>query len=164
MQEVGSPTREQQRLWMGMARVVSHLSRRAGQAVHEAQGINLSEMTLMGQVRALGGAARMVDLATRLQVTKAAVTKIVDSLEGAGYIARNPDESDRRVVLVVLTDEGERVLARSGRVFESIMQEGLWDHLSESETEDVNGVFDRLQGRLGLHDGPVMPPRGGAND
>ena len=75
------PTSEQKSLWMGMARLVSHLAREAGQGVEAAEGINLSQMTLMGQVEALGGSARMVDLANRLQVSKPAITKIVDALE-----------------------------------------------------------------------------------
>ncbi len=63
---------------MGMARLVSHLAREAGQGVEAAEGINLSEMTLMGQVEALGGSARMA--ANRLQVSKPAITKIMDAL------------------------------------------------------------------------------------
>ena len=152
------PTSEQKRLWMGMARLVSHLSREAGQAVEAAEGIHLSEMILMGQVEALGGSARMVDLADGLQVSKAAITKIVDSLEGLGYLKRGRSESDRRVIYAALTPEGSRVRARAGAVFESTMQAGLWDHLSAEETSGMVKLLERLQATLGLSQGSLMPP------
>ncbi len=156
--DVPKPTSEQKRLWMGMARLVSHLAREAGQVVEAAEGINLSEMTLMGQVEALGGSARMVDLAVRLQVSKAAITKIVDSLERLAYLKRGRSQSDRRVIYAELTPEGSHVRARAGAVFESIMQAGLWDHLSTEETSGMVKLLERLQATLGLSQGSLMPP------
>ncbi len=152
------PTSEQKRLWMGMARLVSHLAREAGQGVEAAEGINLSQMTLMGQVEALGGSARMVDLADRLQVSKPAITKIVDSLERLGYLKRGRSQSDRRVIHAELTPEGSRVRARAEAVFESTMQAGLWDHLTAEETSGMVILLERLQATLGLTQGSLMPP------
>ena len=152
------PTSEQKRLWMGMARLVSHLAREAGQGVEAAQGINLSQMTLMGQVEALGGSARMVDLADRLQVSKPAITKIVDALERLGYLQRGRSQSDRRVIHIELTPEGSQVRARAEAVFESTMQAGLWDHLSAEETSGMVKLLERLQATLGLSQGSLMPP------
>lgn len=153
-----SPTSDQRRLWMGMARLVSHLSREASHAVQEGEGINLSEMTLMGQVGQLDGAARMVDLAGRLQLSKAAVTKIVASLEGQGYLERRPDPEDGRATLVSLTRHGASVVKRAGLVFEDSMRNGLWNRLDHGETQRIVEVLDRVQGELGLPGGPVMPP------
>ena len=152
------PSLQERRLWMGMARLVSHLSRQASRDVQDAAGINLSEMTLMGQIRQLGGAARMVDLADHLQLTKPAITKIVGSLESSGCVQRGDDPSDGRVSLVSLTPLGASTLRRAGEAFERTMRAGLWSRLNAEETEQIAALLDRVQGELGLADGAVMPP------
>ena len=153
------PTKEQRQVWMGMARLVSHLSWAANDAVEAAVGINLSEMTLMGQTRALDGSARMVDLANRLNVSKAAITKIVDSLERKGYLKRGADATDRRVSRISLTASGRKVAAKAGATFEASMHAGFWDHLSKKETVELLKTLDKLQDKLGLVRGGVLPPQ-----
>lgn len=152
------PNATQRTLWMTMARLVAHLSRRADRAVRDAEGITLSEMTLMGQVRALGGAARMVDLAGRLQLTRAGITKIVDSLEARACLRREPDPADRRVVMARITEEGKAVLGRAEAAFEAELFAGLWDRLSARETRTASALLGRVQAELGLPGGALMPP------
>ncbi len=144
-----------------MARLVTHLSKRAGTAVESAAELNLSEMTLLGHLRSQGGSARMVDLATHLQVTKAAVTKLVDSLERMNLIRRDADADDRRVTQVVLTAEAVPVLSAAEQAFEEEMRVGLWENLSDAETKALSKILGRVERKLGLSDGPIMPPQGG---
>src|SRR3954447_5217826 len=51
----------------------------------------------------------MSAIANMLRCDRSAVTWITDRLEERGYVERRSDESDRRVKLLALTDEGERV-------------------------------------------------------
>jgi DNA-binding MarR family transcriptional regulator len=57
----------------------------------------------------------MSSLAGKLFCDNSNVTGIVDRLEGRGLIERRPAEHDRRVKLLVLTDEGEQVRAIATR-------------------------------------------------
>ena len=54
---------------------------------------------------------RMNDLAEALGVTARNITTIVDGLEREGLIARRPDPTDRRAILLVLTPKGQEHLA-----------------------------------------------------
>jgi DNA-binding MarR family transcriptional regulator len=51
----------------------------------------------------------MSSIASLLRCDRSAVTWITDRLEERGYVERRSDERDRRVKLLVLTDEGRRV-------------------------------------------------------
>ncbi len=61
-----------------------------------------------------GRAMRMCDLAARLQLSPSGLTRRLDGLVRAGVVERRPSETDRRVMLAVLTAEGAAVLARGG--------------------------------------------------
>jgi DNA-binding MarR family transcriptional regulator len=58
----------------------------------------------------LHGSAPVSSLATRMGVSPPNVTGILDRLEQHGWVRRTNDPTDRRVVRVVLTDEGKAFL------------------------------------------------------
>ena len=58
----------------------------------------------------LHGSAPVSQLAQQMRVSPPNVTGILDRLEQHGWVRRTSDLHDRRVVRVVLTDEGQRLL------------------------------------------------------
>ena len=89
--------------------------------IHWLMVSNKSRMLAVGQefelpfqglimLRILGGGPRpMGELARIIMCDSSAVTGITDRLEERGLVRREPSEEDRRVKLLVLTDEGERL-------------------------------------------------------
>ena len=55
--------------------------------------------------------AKMVEIATALDVHLPAVSQIVDKLSSQGLVVRVPDAIDRRVTRLALTEGSERLLA-----------------------------------------------------
>src|SRR5699024_1978714 len=49
---------------------------------------------------------RVSDLATRLRIAARSATEVVDGLEQRGLVRRCPSPTDRRAVLVQVTEEG----------------------------------------------------------
>jgi DNA-binding MarR family transcriptional regulator len=60
------------------------------------------------------GRATHAELARRCWVRPATLTGVVDTLERAGYVRRERDPADRRLVWLALTDEGWRRVQRIG--------------------------------------------------
>ena len=81
------------------------------------------------------------------RITSAGMTRTLDRLEGAGYLARVPNPEDRRSVLVELTPTG-RELAESvmrdvqGHYAETL--EGLADPDLKGEVETLRRIIARL--------------------
>jgi DNA-binding MarR family transcriptional regulator len=55
-------------------------------------------------------AARMGTIAAHLRIAPRSVTEVLDALEERGLVRRVPDPTDRRAVLVELTDHGRALL------------------------------------------------------
>lgn len=82
-----------------------------------------------------------------LQVHPTSVTNTVDRLEAAGLVERRPHASDRRAVLLILTDEGRRIAEEATRA----LNEQLFAETG-FEAEDValvNDIFTRFRARSG---------------
>ena len=53
-----------------------------------------------------GRRLRMTDLAAAVVISKSGLTSLVDRMEEAGLVAREPDPDDRRAIAVALTAAG----------------------------------------------------------
>lgn len=73
--------------------------------------------------RSQSGVLRMTDLARQTGISTSGMTRIVDRLERQGLVAREPHPTDRRVLVVRLTLEGEtRAVALLPELLEAIDQ------------------------------------------
>jgi len=77
-----------------------------------AHGIEPQQHQLLLAIKGLpkGKTPTIRELAGRLQIKHHSTVDLIDRLEEAGRIVRQPAMSDRRQVLIRLTPEGERIL------------------------------------------------------
>jgi DNA-binding MarR family transcriptional regulator len=66
------------------------------------------------------GGITAAELGRRLGISKQAAGKTIGNLERLGYVRREPGQQDRRQKVVVLTDRGYDMLARSARIFDEL--------------------------------------------
>ncbi len=63
------------------------------------------------------------DLAQRLRVTPATITKMLQRMENAGFVMSRPDAEDQRVSRVYLTEAGRAIQAEVEAVLQTMEQE-----------------------------------------
>ena len=100
------------------------------------------------QARALGvvaesDGARLSDLARALRIAPRSATEVVDDLAAKGLVRRGPSPSDRRAVLVHLTDRGRAVSDQVRRAREA-NSERFFARLSEGDRADLSRILRRL--------------------
>jgi len=64
----------------------------------------------------IDGAHTVRSLAAELKVTKAVITRALDTLETYGFLTRKPDPKDKRSVLIQRTSGGVSYLTRFGEM------------------------------------------------
>ena len=111
----------------------------------------------------LGGSTEPLtptEVSTRLTVTSATVTGLLDTLEARGLAHRRPHPQDRRSVLLEITDEGRRLLDRL--VPELIEHEKRWAAgLTPTRREQLLRLLGAVQDQLRSLDdtAPAAPAR-----
>jgi DNA-binding MarR family transcriptional regulator len=109
---------------------------------------------LLGADPCIAGPRTPAELADAAGVTRATMTGLVDTLERDGFVKREPDLSDRRMMSVRLTPAGERFLSEFLPAhFNAIA--GLMSPLSESERK----TLVRLLGKVQQHAATLNPAR-----
>ena len=95
-------------------------------------------------------------IAELMGMTKQAASKLVDAMEGEGYVRRRPDGGDARAKLVELTPRGHELLAAVEEIYADL--EGEWAAVvGRNRIEAVRR--DLLAVMRATHDGALPPIR-----
>jgi len=124
-----------------MAKVMNlqRISRRQHKSKHRMLG-----MMLVGiHSAAEGGVARVTQISEKLEITKAAATQMVDTLENLGYVERVYDDEDKRVTLVKMTPQGKQELDQILIDFSTYM-DGLITFLGPEDTQRMSDLLDKM--------------------
>jgi DNA-binding MarR family transcriptional regulator len=106
--------------------------------------IKISEFTVLIAVAENPGIRQGV-LADVLKIKWSNMTKLVRTLEDRGLIARHVPRSDRRAVVLSITDEGKRQIATSGDKMYRLDREAL-SMLSDTEHAQLIALTRKVAG------------------
>jgi len=110
-----------------------------------ADGLSLRTHQVLACVDDYSGGSQQ-QVSNSLEVDRSEMVRIVDRLEQAGMLQREPDPTDRRRHCLRLTPVGRRALRRGEKVIESVTEEAL-SRLSESERDTLHALALRALGQ-----------------
>ncbi|MDP3983758.1 MAG: MarR family winged helix-turn-helix transcriptional regulator [Acidimicrobiia bacterium] len=87
--------------------------------------------------------SRLTHLARRANITPQAMGELVDELEDLGYVTRQPDPSDRRAKLIVLTARG-RAATEAGRQTIAEVKNRITEILGEEGHQTLREMLTKL--------------------
>jgi DNA-binding MarR family transcriptional regulator len=109
----GAPTAEDEATAHEMLRAIRRILRRVAlhsRGMSRDLGLTLPQVLVLRAIGESGGAPTARDVAARVQLSPATVSGILDRVERLGLLARARSTTDRRRVLLTLTERGrERI-------------------------------------------------------
>ena len=92
-----------------LGKIFTMLKKMEGVALTKARShFNNSEMRLLGEILLADYSGKRIistQLATRLGITRSAVSQMVNKLESQGIVKRVPDDVDRKIAYIELSDK-----------------------------------------------------------
>jgi len=104
----------------------------------------LAQMAVLGRLDR-GGPATVSALATAERVRPQSMSQTVGELEGDGLVVRHPDPSDRRQLLVELTEKGMATLTDERRHREGWLARAIAEDLSPAERAAIEAALEPLR-------------------
>jgi DNA-binding MarR family transcriptional regulator len=138
-----------------MQMLVRHLRQRRAEALEE-HGLRAWEYDILWQLRAAGPPYRVTPtaLAVALDTHPATLTNRLDRLTRAGLVERSRAETDRRSVVVVLTERGHRAW-ESAIGSQADAERALLAPLSERERQTLTKLLRKVV-LAAEEDGPAL--------
>ncbi len=116
------------------------------QGVVKGSPITLPQMHTL-EVLGSMGQMRMKELAETMGVTTGSLTVLVDRLVKSGLVAREPNEHDRRSIMVRLTADGEALFQEHHDLHNQLTHE-LVNALEPEETEALMRILKKINSHI----------------
>jgi DNA-binding MarR family transcriptional regulator len=104
----------------------------------------LAQLAVLGRLDR-GGPATVSALATAERVRPQSMSQTVSELEADGLVTRRPDPTDRRQLLVELTEAGNATLADERRHREGWLARAIAEDLSPAERRSLEAALEPLR-------------------
>jgi DNA-binding MarR family transcriptional regulator len=91
---------------------------------------------------------RMSELAVLTNASLARLSYLVKRLEGWGYVRRQPDPTDGRFTMAILTDTGYSQLVASAPGHVAAVRQLVIDEFSAAELAQLRGMCERIAARV----------------
>jgi len=152
---------EEFRAWRGLLRLREVVMRDIDRRLRRAGHVSLDDYgILITLVTAPRMRLRMSDLGARRMLTPSGITRVVNRLEEQGLVRRDPDPSDGRASLAVLTRDGLAALRRAQVVHHAAVRELYLDRLDGADLNRLADLFEKaLPGVVSAATWPPAEPR-----
>jgi DNA-binding MarR family transcriptional regulator len=136
--------------FVSLVRAYTHVTRKLNAQLTADHGLTISDYeVLLRLARAPDRRMRRVDLAQQVLLTASGITRLLDGLEGHGYVARAACDSDRRVVYAVLTDEGAAKLREASATHVLQIEEYFTSRYDTAELDELAALLGRIEAEVG---------------
>ena len=131
--------------WVSFLRSHAAITRELSVQLQREHGLTLNDYeVLLHLSHAENGMLRRVDLAERVLLTASGITRLLEGLERAGYVAKETCASDARVSYAKLTDAGAVKLGEAAETHLRGIDEVFLSRYSGSELATLAELLSRL--------------------
>jgi len=132
--------------WTRFLRAHSEVNAALERDLIEKHDLKLAWFDVLAQLDAGGGRLRMTELAERILFSASGLTRLVDRLEKAGLVEREPCADDRRGFWARITPTGSARLADAKRTHFRGLHEHFLDRMSAAERAAVDAALAKVLG------------------
>ena len=131
--------------WVSFLRAHAAITRELSAQLQREHDLTLNDYeVLLHLSHAEDGRMRRVDLAQQVVLTASGITRLLEGLERAGYVAKETCASDARVSYAKLTDEGHEKLRSAAATHLRGIDELFVSRYSGSELATLAELLGRL--------------------
>src|ERR1700744_1497658 len=112
-------------------------------SIFEEWDITPRQFNILRILRGEGKPLSTLQIRQRMLDKMSDTSRIVDRLLKKGLVKKTPNDEDRRLVDVVITPKGRKLLEKIDPLEDVADQ--IMMHLSEEETKTLNGLLDKLR-------------------
>jgi DNA-binding MarR family transcriptional regulator len=105
-------------------RVIIRAAQWHAAAVQKQCGVSGAQLWIMQEIAEAPG-LRVGELAARMAIHQTTASNLLDALEKRGYLKKSRDDEDQRVVNLLLTPSGSRVLRKAPKPARGLLPEAL---------------------------------------
>lgn len=111
--------------------------------------LTFAEVVILDQIINLKSDVTVSNLSESLNISKAAISKLVTSIEQKGYISKKEDIKDKRISHIIITPKGKEVVEKTFEHFKK-MSRFISEKMGEDDLKQLVELLKKLYNVLDI--------------
>ena len=133
--------------WMALVRTYARLWDQVEAQMRQDTGLTMSRYDVLMQLDLAGGRLGLTELATTIVLSPSGLSKLLDRMEAAELIRRDPDPDDARSTYAVITAKGRALVKKARARHHAWLQTAFGDVLDDRDLRDLTRIMGRISQR-----------------
>lgn len=115
--------------------------------VRQISGLTVARYDVLVHLDLAGGRLGLNALANAVVLSPSGLSKLLDRMQAAGLIERQPDPDDARATFASITSEGRALVRKTRRRHHPFLQHIFGDVLNDRDLADLIRIMNKLDTR-----------------
>ena len=133
--------------WLALVRTHARLWDEAEAQMRSATGLTMPRYDVLMQLDAAGGRLGLTELADTVVLSPSGLSKLLDRMEAADLIRREPDPRDARSTFARITVHGRALVRKSRQAHHAWLQAAFGNALEDRDLADLVRIMTRIDTR-----------------
>ena len=107
-------------------------------------GLTMPRYDVLMQLNMAGGRLGLSELASQIVLSPSGLSKLLDRMESAGLILREPDSHDARSTFARITPRGRTLVNKARESHHTWLQQAFGDALNQRDVADLSRIMQKL--------------------
>ena len=111
-------------------------------------GLTMARYDVLAHLNMAGGQMGLGELASAVTLSPSGLSKLLDRMDAAGLIRRDPDPRDARAAFATITPAGRGLVVKARTSHHDLLRRTFGNVLDDRDIADLTRVMGRIRGSI----------------
>lgn len=134
--------------WLSLVRTHAQLWELVEAQMRKDHGLTMARYDVLAHLVNAGGQLGLSDLASSILLSQSGLSKLLDRMELAGLVRRDPDPRDARSAFATITPRGRSMATQARQGHHTFLQRVFGNSLDDRDLADLTRVMSRVSATI----------------
>ena len=134
--------------WLALVRTYTRLWEQVQAQMRRDNGLTMARYDVLAHLDMAGGRLGLTELAAAILLSQSGLSKLLDRMEAANLVRRDPDPRDARAAFAAITPRGQALVRKARDSHHQFLRQTFAATLDDADVADLARIMDRISGPL----------------
>ncbi len=130
--------------WLALVRTHTRLWEQVEAQMRRDTGLTMARYDVLAHLDMAGGRLGLTDLASSILLSQSGLSKLLDRMEAADLVRRDPDPRDGRAAFATITPLGRSLVRKARQSHHEFLRQTFAQALDDEDLADLARIMDRI--------------------
>jgi len=130
--------------WRALIRTHMRLWEQVEAQMRRDTGLTMARYDVLAHLDMSGGRLGLTELASSILLSQSGLSKLLNRMEAAGLVRRDPDPRDGRAAFAAITPQGRSLVRKARQSHHEFLRQTFAEALDDDDLADLARIMDRI--------------------